>query len=65
MFDLFEDVVGVVVHSSLSMNPFFCGRAGEFEVIVEVYGTCIKAIETSAWGEFVRSGGCGIVSTFS
>ena len=64
MVDALEDVVDVVVHSSHSVEPFFCGGGGEFVVVIEVYGAWIKAIETSITGEFVGSGGCGIVGKF-
>ena len=39
MVDALEDVVDVVVHSSNSVEPFFCGGGGEFVVVIEVYGT--------------------------
>ena len=64
MVDAFEDVVDMVVHCSHSVEPFFCSRGGEFVVVIEVYGGWIKAIETSIRGEFVDSGGCGIVGKF-
>ena len=64
MVNVLEDVVNVVVHSSHSVETFFCGRGGEFVVVVEVYGAWIKAIETSIRGEFVGSGGCGIIGKF-
>ena len=35
--DVLEDVVDVVVHCSHSREAFFCGRGGEFVVIIEVY----------------------------
>ena len=62
--DSFEDVVDIVVHYSHSIQPFFCGRGGDFVVIVEKYGQWIKDIETSIWREFVGRGGCGIVGKF-
>ena len=58
--DLFEDVVDVVMHCSHSVEPFFCSEGGEFVVVIELCGACIKAIETSIWGEFVGRSGCGI-----
>ena len=61
MVDALEDVVDVVMHSSHSVEPFFCGGGGEFVVVIEVYGAWIKAIETSIRREFVGSGGCSIV----
>ena len=64
MVDALEDVVDVVVHYSHSVEPFFCGRRGEFVVVIKVYGASIKAIETSIRGEFVGSGGCGIIGKF-
>ena len=64
MVDALEDVADVVVHYSYSMEPFFSGRRGEFVVVIEVYGAWIKAIETSIRGEFVVSGGCGIIGKF-
>ena len=64
MVDVLEDVVDVVVHGSHSVEPFFCDGGGEFVVVIEVYGAWIKAIETSMRGEFVGSGGCGIVGKF-
>ena len=36
----------------------------EFVVVIKVYGAWIKAIETSIGGEFVGSGGCGIIGKF-
>ena len=62
--DSFEDVMDMVVHSSHSYKLFFCSGGGEFVVVGEVYGTWIKAIETSVWREFVGSGGYGVVSKF-
>ena len=64
MVDTFEDVVDVVVYCSHSIKPFYCGGRGEFVVVIEVYGAWIKAIETSIRGEFVGSGGCGIIGKF-
>ena len=61
MVDALEDVVDVVMHRSHSVEPFFCGGGGEFVVVIEVYSVWTKAIETSIRGEFVDSGGCGIV----
>ena len=63
--DSFEDVVDVVLNCSCSIESFFCRVGGEFVVVIEVYGAWIKAIETSVVGEFVGSGCCGIVGTFS
>ena len=62
--DALEDVVDMVVHCSYSVELFFCGRRGEFVVVIEVYGACIEAIETSVREEFVGPGGCGIVGQF-
>ena len=64
MVDTFEDVVDMVVYRSHSIEPFFCGRRGQFVVVIEVYGAWIKAIETSVGGEFVGSGGCSIIGKF-
>ena len=64
MVDGFEDVVDMVVYGSYDVESFFCGARGEFVVVIEVHGVCIKAIETSEWGEFVGHGGCGIVGKF-
>ena len=64
MVDMLEDVMDVFVHCSHSIKPFFCSGAEEFVVVIEVYGVWIKAIETSAQGEFVGSGGCGIINKF-
>ena len=61
MLHALEDVVHVVVHSSHSVELFFCGGRGEFVVVIEMYSAWIKAIETSIRGEFVDSGGCGII----
>ena len=60
----YEDIVDMVVHCSYSMEPSFCGGGVEFVVVIKVYGTWIKAIETSIRGEFVGSSGCGIVGKF-
>ena len=64
MVDTFEVVVDMVVHGSHSVEPFFCGRRGEFVVVINVYGAYMKAIETSVGGEFVGSGGCSIMGKF-
>ena len=64
MVDTFEDIVDVFVHRSHSIKPFFCSGRGELVVVMEVYGSWIKAIETSIIGEFVGSGGCGIIGKF-
>ena len=64
MVDALEDVVDVVVHGSHSVEPFFCSGGGEFVVVIEVHSAWIKAIETSIRGEFVGSGGCGIIGKF-
>ena len=64
MVDTLKDVVDMVVHCSSSVKPFFCGRGGEFVVVIEVYGAWIKAIETSAGGEFVGSSGRSIRGKF-
>ena len=62
--DSFEDVVDVVMHCSHSVEPFLCNRVGEFVVIIKVYNGWIKTRETSVEGEFVGSGGCGIITKF-
>ena len=62
--DALVDIVDVVVHCSHSVKTFFCGGRGEFVDVIEVYSTWIKAIGTSMRGEFVGSGGCGIISKF-
>ena len=54
----------MVVHGSHSLEPFFCGRRGEFVVVIKVSGVWIKAIGTSEWGEFVGCGGSAIVGKF-
>ena len=54
----------VVVHCSDSIKAFFCGRGGEFIVVLTVYVAWIKATETSIRGEFVGSGACGIIGKF-
>ena len=64
MVDALEDVVDVIVQCSHSVDSFFCGWRGEFVVVIEVYGPWIKAIETLVNGEFVGSGGCGIIGKF-
>ena len=64
MVDALEDVVDVVVHCSHSVEPFFCGWRGEFVVVIAVCGAWINAIETPIRGEFVGSGGCGIIGKF-
>ena len=64
MVDAPEEVVDVVVHCSHSVEPFFCDCRGEFIVVVKVYGAWIQAIDTPIRGEFVGSGGCGIIGKF-
>ena len=64
MVNMLEYVVNMVVYCSHSVEAFFCGRGGEFVVVIKVNGAWIKAIETSIGGEFVGSGGCGIVDKF-
>ena len=64
MVNMLEDILDVVVHYSYSVEAFFCGRRGEFVVVIKVYAAWIKAIETSVSGEFVSSGGCGVVTKF-
>ena len=64
MVDTLKDIVDVIVHCSHSVEPFYCGGRGEFVVVIEVYGTWIKATETSVGEECVGSGGCGIVCKF-
>ena len=61
MVDALKDVMNMVVYCSYSVEPFFCGRGGEFVVVIEVCGAWIEAIETSIRGEFVGSGGCGSI----
>ena len=56
--DTFGDVVDVVVHYTHLVEPFFCGRRGEFIVVIKVYGVLIPAKETSAGGEVVGSSSC-------
>ena len=64
MVDMLEGIVYLVVHCCHSIQPFFgCGR-GEFVVVIEVYGARVEAVETSVGGEFVSSGGYGIVGKF-
>ena len=65
MVDSFKDIMDVVVHYSHLVKAFFCGKGGEFVVVVEVYGARIKAIETFIGVEFVHSSGCSIVSKCS
>ena len=62
--DSFEDLVDLGLYCSHSMEPFFCSGGGEFVVIMEVYGACIQAIETSVGGEFICCGGCDVIGTF-
>ena len=62
--DGLEDVVDVVVHCRYSVEPSFCGRRGEFIVIIEVHSAWIKGTETSISGEFVGSGGSSIIGKF-
>ena len=64
MVNTLEDIVDVVAHNSHSVETFFCGRRGEFIVFIEVHGAWIKDIEISAGGEFVSSGGSGVVGKF-
>ena len=64
MVNTFEYFMHVVVHCSHSVEQFFCSGRAEFVLGIEVYGTWIKAIEASAWGEFVGSSGCSIVGKF-
>ena len=64
MVDALVDVVDVVVHCSHSVEPFFCGRGGQFVAVIEVYGAWIKDIETSIRREFVGSSGYGIIGKF-
>ena len=64
MVEALEDVMDMVVQYSHSVEPFFCSGEGEFVVVIEVYGAWIKAMETSVVGEFVSSGGCGIIGKF-
>ena len=61
MVDALEDVVDMVVYRSQSVDPFFGGGGEEFVVVIEVYGAWIEPIATSIRGEFVGSGGCGII----
>ena len=64
MVDALENVMHMVVYCGHTVEPFFCGGRGEFVVVIEVYGAWINAIETSIRGEFVGSGGCGIIGRF-
>ena len=64
MVDELEDLVDIVVPGSHSVEPFFCGGGAKFVVVIKVYGVWIKATETSIRGEFVGSGGCGIIGKF-
>ena len=59
-----EDIVDMLVHCSHSVQSFLCGRRGEFIIVVVVYGTWIKAIETSVGQEFVSSVGSGVAGKF-
>ena len=38
MIHVFHDITHIVVHSNYLVEAFFCGREGEFIVIIEVYG---------------------------
>ena len=62
--DSFEDVVDGVMHCSPSIELFLCSRGKGFVALIKVYGMWIKAIETSVEGEFLGSGGCGIIGKF-
>ena len=62
--DAFENVVDVVVNCCYLVKPFFCGRAGEFEVIMEMYSAWIKVTEASVEREFLCTSGCGIIDKF-
>ena len=64
MVDALEDVVDMVVYCSHSVEPLFCGGGGDLVVVMQVDGAWIEAIETSISGEFVGSGGCGIIGKF-
>ena len=64
MLDTVGDVVHMVVHSSHSVETFFCSRREEFVVVVKAYGVWIKAIRTSVGEEFVDTGGSGGVGRF-
>ena len=62
--DSIKNIVCEIMHYRYLVEPFLCARGGEFVVIVEVYGACIKGIETSVEQEFVGSSGCSIVGKF-
>ena len=62
MVDALEDVEDVVVHCSQFVEPCFCGRRGEFVLVIQMNGVGIEGIKTSVCGEFVGSSGCSIVS---
>ena len=64
MINTVEDLVDMVMYCNYSVQPFFCDGGGVFIVVIEVYGACIKAIETSVGGEFVGSGSHGIIGKF-
>lgn len=58
--DMFASVIDVVVYCSHSFKSFFCSGSGEFAVINDVHGVEITVKKTSAWVEFIGSGGCCI-----
>ena len=62
--DSFADCIDMVIHCCHSIVAFFCSQVGEFVVVIEVYGTRMKAMQTSLTGKFVSSGGCGVISKF-
>ena len=64
MADTHEHVVDMVGHCSHSVKPFFCGGGVEFVVVIKLHGAWIKAILNAISGEFVGSGGCGIIGKF-
>ena len=61
MVDSFKDVVDVIVYCSHSIEPFFSSGGRVFVVVIGVYGAWIIALETAVGGEFVGSGGCGLI----
>ena len=64
VLNVFEDVVEVVMHCGLSVEPFFCSQGEEFVVVIEVYGTWFNGTETSVVPEFVCDGCCSIIDKF-
>ena len=62
--DSFENVIDMVMYYSHSIKLFLYSKRGECVVVVEVYNAWIKDMETSMWGEFISSTGCGIIDKF-